>query len=94
MLTSSLLQTSVLTQIAVPPVFCISSTTSSNLSVRLAPMATRAPASARALAIALPMPLEAPVTIATLLSRGWGPEDINNHCMLIIIVNYYINGSI
>src|SRR5438874_2706934 len=58
------------TAIASPPVARIAAATSSHGSWLRAEMTTRAPASAKASAIARPMPREEPVTIATLPERS------------------------
>ncbi len=63
---SDFLVTSSFWEKASPPFFVISFSSSVSLSVRRAPKASFAPAFERARAVAYPMPLLAPVTIATL----------------------------
>ena len=58
--------TSSLRYMTLPPPFSITPARSASLSVRRAPMATLAPALERASAVASPIPLLAPVTMATL----------------------------
>jgi len=50
---------------AMPPFALIDISTSCNRSTRLAAMATLTPEPASAVAMALPIPLDAPVTMAT-----------------------------
>ena len=61
---------SVFTEIATPPSSDILFSSSRSLSSLLAAMATRAPADAKAVAMADPMPLDAPVTMATRSDSG------------------------
>ena len=61
---------SVFTEIATPPSSDILFSSSCSLSSLLAAMATRAPEDAKAAATAAPMPLDAPVTMATRSDRG------------------------
>jgi len=65
---SSLLETSPLLKIAFPPFSIISPQTSSSLSAVLPVIATFAPSFANRSAVSLPIPLPAPVIIATLFS--------------------------
>ena len=59
---------------ALPPSFSMSAFTSDSLSSLLAVIATDAPATANCLATASPIPLDAPVTMATLPVSGAIPE--------------------
>src|SRR2546425_940263 len=67
--TSDSLVTSVFTKVASPPAFLISATVSLPSFSRRPDTTTFAPSRAKAIAVARPMPLVAPVTRATLLSK-------------------------
>ena len=67
--TASRSATSVATASARPPSRPIRATSSSRRPARRAATATTAPASASAMAVARPIPLDAPVTMATLPAR-------------------------
>ena len=70
MLTSSRFVTSALTARATPPSFSMLAFSSCSRSRRLAAMATLHPALAKCCAMAAPLPLDAPVTMATLSSNA------------------------
>ena len=55
-----------------PPAFLTASAVSCSASSVRSRIATRAPSAAKAIAVARPMPLAAPVTKATLPMKRWG----------------------